>query len=171
VTKKGALVAILAGVVAIIGYRARFAKRTRLSSEGKPKQSLSSEWSDADVVILPTVPEWQEHGGDYVELSEAISADLGLSAVAEDRTVPHAGSDLPEFIPLAFLIYVGVKLADSAVDALVERVTRIVVDRARTRWWTKGKKVEGVIYGPDGEVLRRVIWESKEGEREWIDVD
>lgn len=123
------------------------------------------------MVIVPTIPEWQEHADDYLALSEAISADLDLSAVALDRGVPHAGGDLPDFVPLGFLIYLGVKLADAAVDALVDRIKRIVIDRAKTRWWTKGRQVEGRIYGPDGEVLRRVTWESTEGEREWIDHD
>lgn len=168
--KRAALLAILIGIAATVAYRARFPKKLQ-PSFGRRSTAAPLPGSDADVVILPTVPEWLEHPSDYVELSDVISADFGLTAVAEDRTVPHAGSDLPEFVPLAFIIYVGVKLADSVVDALVERVTRIVVDRARTRWWTRGKQVEGVIYGADGEVLRRVVWESKEGEREWIDVD
>jgi hypothetical protein len=126
---------------------------------------------EADVVIIPTIPEWEEHADDYLSLSEAITADLGLSAVALDRGVPHAGSDIPDFVPLGFLIYLGVKLADTAVDALVDRIMRIVIERGKTRWWTKGKQVEGRIYGPDGEVLRRVTWKSTEGEREWIDHD
>ena len=126
---------------------------------------------EADVVIIPTIPEWEEHADDYLSLSEAITADLGLSAVALDRGVPHAGSDIPGFVPLGFLIYLGVKLADTAVDALVDRITRTVVERGKARWWTKGKQVEGRIYGPDGEVLRRVTWKSTEGEREWIDHD
>lgn len=125
----------------------------------------------ADVVIVPTIPEWQEHADDYLALSEAIVADLDLSAVALDRGVPHAGSDLPDFVPLGFLIYLGVKIGDAALDALVDQIKRIVIERAKTRWWTKGKQVEGRIYGPDGEVLRRVTWESTEGEREWIDHD
>lgn|GEM_PF-5205072 len=126
---------------------------------------------EADVVIVPTIPEWEEHAADYLALSEAITADLDLSAVALDRGVPHSGSDIPDFVPLGFLIYLGVKLADTAVDALVDRITRLVIERGKTRWWTKGKQVEGRIYGPDGEVLRRVTWESTEGEREWFDHD
>lgn len=123
---------------------------------------------DVDVIIVPTIPEWQEHSADYVELSEAVSADLNLSTAAEDRGAPHVGGDVPDLVPIAFLIYVGVKLGDAAVEALVERVMRIVVDRAKARWWTKGKAIEGVIYGPNNEVLRRVTWESKEGEKVWI---
>jgi hypothetical protein len=126
---------------------------------------------DADVVIVPTIPEWQEHAHDYLTLSEAITDDLGLSAVALDRGVPHSGSDIPDFVPLGFLVYLGVKLADAAVDALIDRITRIVIERGKARWWTKGKQVEGRIYGPDGKVVRRVTWESTEGEREWIDHD
>lgn len=126
---------------------------------------------EADVVIVPTIPEWEEHADDYLALSEAITADLDLSAVALDRGVPHSGSDIPDFLPLGFLMYLGVRLADAALDALVDRLTRIVIERGKTRWWTKGKQVEGRIYGPDGEVLRRVTWESTEGEREWFDHD
>lgn len=126
---------------------------------------------EADVVIVPTIPEWQEHADDYLALSEAITADLDLSAVALDRGVPHSGSGIPDFVPLGFLVYLSVKLADAAVDALVNRIMRIVIERGKARWWTKGKQVEGRIYGPDGEVLRRMTWESTEGEREWIDHD
>lgn len=124
---------------------------------------------DADVVIVPTIPEWEEHSEDYLVLSKTITDDLDLSAVALDRGVPHSGGDIPDFVPLGFLIYLGVKLADAALDALVDRITRIVIERGKTRWWTKGKQVEGRIYGPDGEVLRKVTWKSTEGEREWID--
>lgn len=126
---------------------------------------------EADVVIVPTIPEWEEHANDYLALGKAITVDLDLSAVALDRGVPHAGSDIPDFVPLGFLIYLGVKLTDAAVDALVDRIMRIVIERGKTRWWTKGKKVEGRIYGPDGEVLRKMTWESTEGEREWINRD
>jgi hypothetical protein len=126
---------------------------------------------EVDVMIVPTIPEWQEHSADYIALSETIRADLDLSAEAEDRGAPHSGAAIPDFIPLAFLLYLGVKVADAVLDALVEQIMEKVVERAKTRWWTKGKQVEGRILGPDGEVLRRVTWESKEGEREWIDHD
>ena len=120
-------------------------------------------------MIVPTIPEWQEHSSDYLELSEAITTGPRPFGRRGRPRRPHSGSDVPDFVPLGFLVYVGVKLADPVVDALVERVMRIVIDRAKARWWTKGKEVEGVIYGPDHEVLRRVTWESTEGEQEWID--
>lgn len=163
--KRHALAGVLVGAAVAAGVWIGVVRRNRAT----PDSGYGMPMPDVDVMIVPTIPEWQEHSADYLELSEVISADLGLSAAAEDRGAPHAGSDVPDFVPLGFLIYVGVKVADPVIDALVERVMRIVVDRAKARWWTKGKEVEGVIYGPNNEVLRRVTWESKEGEREWID--
>ena len=163
--KKHALAAGLVAAAVAVGAWSALTRRNRATSDSGYGPPLP----EVDVMIVPTIPEWQEHSSDYLELSEAITTDLGLSAAAEDRGAPHSGSDVPDFVPLGFLVYVGVKLADPVVDALVERVMRIVVDRAKARWWTKGKEVEGVIYGPNHEVLRRVTWESTEGEQEWID--
>jgi len=162
--RKHAVAAGLVGVGAGIGAWVCLTKRNRVTPDpGYPPMP------DVDVLIVPSIPEWRDHPADYMELSGAITADLNLSAAAEDRGVPHVGGDVPDLVPIAFLIYVGVKLGDAAVELLVERVLQIVVDRAKARWWTKGKEVEGVIYGPNHEVLRRVTWESTEGEQEWVD--
>jgi hypothetical protein len=81
------------------------------------------------------------------------------------RNRPPSGADLPDFIPLAFAAYVGMKLTDAVVDFLIEQAKTLIVERARTRWRTRGKRVKGVIYGPNGEVLREFTWTSKDGER------
>lgn len=126
---------------------------------------------DADVVIVPTIPEWQENAAEYLELSEVIRADLDLSAVALDRGIPHSGADLPDFVPLAFLIYLGTRLADAAIDAVAERVTRIIVKQVKFRRWSRDGRAEGRILGPNGEVLRRVILDPKDKEAKWTDPD
>jgi hypothetical protein len=125
-------------------------------------------WPDADVVIAPSIPEWEDHPRDYVELRDAIRA-LDLSTEIGDVKVPHTGSDVSEIIPLGFGILVASKVVDAVLDAVIDRVMEIVVGRTKVRWWTKGKRVKGVIYGPDGKVLREVTWESMEGEREWVE--
>ncbi len=123
-------------------------------------------WPDVDVVLSPSIPEWKEHPDDYLALRDAIRAS-GLSAEVADVKVPHSGADIPEFVPLAFGILLADRIVGAALDALVDQVMEIVVSRAKARWWTKGKKVKGLIYGPNGEVLREVVWESTDGEREW----
>lgn len=117
-----------------------------------------------DVAIGPSVPEWEDHPADYEEWVEA-ARSLGLRAALMEQKPPHSGADLPEFVPLGFAVYVGVKLTDAVLDALVDQAKTLIVDRARTRWWTRGKRVKGVIYGPNGEVLREVTWVSKDGQR------
>lgn len=79
---------------------------------------------------------------------------------------PISGADIPEFIPLGFAIYIGTKIADKTLDSLLDLLKRLIIDRARTRWWTRGKRVKGVIYGPNNEILREVTWVSKDGERQ-----
>jgi hypothetical protein len=121
-----------------------------------------------DVTIAPSVPEWEEHPEDY-EAWVAAVGDLGLRANLPEHKPPPSGSDLPEFIPIGFIVYLAVKVADSVLDSLIEQAKHFVIDRAKTRWWTKGRRVKGVIYGPDGKVLREVTWTSTEGERELLD--
>lgn len=118
-----------------------------------------------DVTIAPSTPEWDEHPEDY-EAWTAAARGLYLRVGIAENKPPPSGSDVPEFIPLGFAVYVAVKLTDAVLDALVEQAMKFVVDRAKTRWWTKGKRVKGVIYGPNHEILREVTWRSTEGERE-----
>jgi hypothetical protein len=125
-------------------------------------------WPDVEVVISPSVPEWEEHPNDYLDLRDSIRA-MGLSADIADTKLPHSGADIPEFVPLGFGILLADKIVGAALDAVIDRVAEIVVRRAKARWWTKGKRVKGLIYGPDGKVLREVTWVSTEGEREWRD--
>lgn len=117
-----------------------------------------------DMTIGPSVPEWEDHAADYEEWVEAARM-LGLRVELMENKPPHSGADLPDFIPLGFVVYVAVKLTDAVLDLLVDQAKSLIVKRARTRWWTRGKRVKGVIYGPNGEILREVIWASREGER------
>ena len=119
---------------------------------------------DADVVIVPSIPEWEEASTDYIEASEQIRHDLDLSAKAVDRGVPHSGADIPDFVPLGVLIYLSHKLGDAVVDALLERVINAARRRKSRRWSKDGRAEVKVIFGPGGEVLRRVTVDPKDDE-------
>lgn len=116
-----------------------------------------------DLTIAPSIPEWEEHPQDYEEWVDAVR-DLGLRAKLPQNKPPPSGSDVPEFIPLGFAVYLAVKVTDAVLDSLIEQATRFVIDRAQTRWRPRGKRVKGVIYGPNHEVLREVIWTSTDEE-------
>lgn len=117
-----------------------------------------------EVTIAPSFPEWEEHPEDYEEwIAEA--KPLGVRAELHKHRAIPSGADLPEFVPIGLAVYVATKLTDKTLDALIDLLKRVVIDRASTRWWTKGKTVKGVIYGPDNEVLKEVTWTSKDGER------
>lgn len=118
-----------------------------------------------DVTIAPSIPEWEDHPTDYEGWVKAAGA-LGLRAQLAKNKPPHSGADLPEFIPLGFAVYVATKITDTVLDLLIDQAKTLILARARTRWWTRGKRVKGVIYGPNGEVLREVKWTSTEGERQ-----
>jgi hypothetical protein len=47
----------------------------------------------------------------------------------------------------------------------------LIIDRAKTRWRPKGKRVKGVIYDPNNEVLREVTWTSTGDEGDPLDHD
>lgn len=111
------------------------------------------------------MPEWEDHPTDYEEWVDAVGA-LGFRAQLAENKPPHSGADLPEFVPLGFAVYVATKITDAVLDSLVDQAKTLILARARTRWWTRGKRVKGVIYGPNGEVLREVTWTSTEGERQ-----
>jgi hypothetical protein len=101
------------------------------------------------IVLRPAIPEWEESGGDYEELIDAL-AEQGVDVeLAEIKGIP-SGSDLPEFVPLAFAIFIGIRVTDALIDTIVDEVLRVVVARAKTRWWRKDETVKGVIYGPSG---------------------
>jgi hypothetical protein len=117
--------------------------------------------------VRPSIPEWEEGAPRYEELIDALAErDINLE-LTEVKGIP-SGSDLPQFVPLAFAIYLGVKVTDALVDAVVGEVMRLVVARAKLRW-RRGRKARGVIYGPDGEVLHEFIFESSEGEGTSLD--
>lgn len=82
--------------------------------------------------------------------------------LAEVKGIP-SGADLPEFVPIAFAIYIGVKITNALLNAVIDEASRLVVARAKARWWHSGKTVKGVIYGPNGEIVRELTFESKEG--------
>jgi hypothetical protein len=114
------------------------------------------------IVLRPSIPEWEETASNYEEFIDALDR-RGLEVeLAEVKGIP-SGGDLPEFVPIAFAIYIGVKATDALVGAVVDEALRLIVARAKARWWRRGEKVKAVIYGPDGEILRELTFESREG--------
>ena len=108
--------------------------------------------AEPEVLVRPSHPEWDERLDDYHEVVAALR-DQGIDANLADMAVPPSGSDLPEFVPLAFAIFVAHKVADAILATIIEEVRRVLVSRARIRWAKKGKTVRGVIYGQNGEIL------------------
>jgi hypothetical protein len=117
------------------------------------------------IVMRPAIPEWEESAANYEELIDALGERDIHVELAEVKGIP-SGADLPEFVPVAFSVYIGVKVTDALIGTIVDEAMRVVVARAKARWWRRGKKVKGVIYGPDGEILREIVFESKEGREE-----
>jgi hypothetical protein len=115
------------------------------------------------IIVRPAIPEWQESAGDYEEFIDAL-AEQGIEAeLAEIKGIP-SGADLGiQFVPEAFAIYLGVKATDALIDNIVAEAMRLIVARAKARWWRRGELVKGVIYGPDGEVVKEVTWRSMDG--------
>lgn len=114
------------------------------------------------IVLRPAIPEWEESAPNYEELIDALGERGFEVELAEVKGIP-SGADLPEFVPIAFAVYIGVKATDALVGAVVDEALRLVVTRAKARWWRKGKMVKAVIYGQNGEILRELTFESREG--------
>jgi hypothetical protein len=114
------------------------------------------------IVLRPAIPEWEESASNYEEFLNALNKRGFEVELAEVKGIP-SGADLPEFVPIAFAIYIGVKITDALVGAVVDEASRLVVSRAKARWWRRGRTVKAVIYGPDGEILRELTFESREG--------
>jgi hypothetical protein len=114
------------------------------------------------IVLRPAIPEWEENASNYEELLDALDERGFKFELAEVKGIP-SGADLPEFVPIAFAIYIGVKITDALLNAVIDEASRLVVARAKARWWRRGKTVKGVIYGPNGEIVRELTFESKEG--------
>lgn len=107
------------------------------------------------IIVRPSIPEWQESADDYEEFIDTLARQNIKAELAEIKGIP-SGADLgAQFIPEAFAIYLGVKATDALID--------IIVARAKARWWRQGEPVKGVIYGPDGEVVKEVAWRSTDG--------
>lgn len=117
------------------------------------------------ITLQPAIPEWDDRAEDWVELFDALS-DLGFEVqIPEHKTIP-SGSDLPEFIPTAFIVYIGYKVTDALIGMLVEELTAKIVNRVGSKFWKKGEKAKGIIYGPDGEVLKEITYAPKRTDEE-----
>lgn len=115
------------------------------------------------IVIRPAIPEWQESADDYEEFIDAL-AERGVDVeLAEIKGIPSGADLAAHFVPEAFAIHVGVKATDILVEKIMTEAMRVIVERAKARWWRKGEEVKGTIYGPDGQILKEVVWRSKEG--------
>jgi len=135
-----------------------------------PEQEIGQVLQDGSLLpgegrifVRPAIPEWQESAQDYEDLIDDL-ANQGIEVeLAEIKGIPSGGDLGADFVPEAFAIYVGLKVTDALIADVVAAVKRTVVVRAKTRWWRRGEQVKGVIYGPDGEVVREVTWTSAEG--------
>jgi hypothetical protein len=88
------------------------------------------------IVVRPAIPEWEESASDYEELIDALG-ERGIDVeLAEIKGIP-SGADLPEFVPVAFSLYIGIKITDALIGAVVDEAVRLVVARAKARWWRK----------------------------------
>lgn len=114
---------------------------------------------ESEILICPSHPEWDERLDDYREAVEALQGQE-IDAQLADMAAPPSGSDLPDFIPLAFAVYVAHKVADAILAAIIDNLRRIVIARAKVPWRERGEKVKGVIYGPEGEVLHEFVFEA-----------
>jgi hypothetical protein len=115
------------------------------------------------IIVRPAIPEWQESADDYEEFIDALAGQNIKAELAEIKGIP-SGADLgAQFIPEAFAIYLGVKATNALIDNIVAEAMRLIVARAKARWWRQGEHVKGVIYGPDGEIVKEVAWRSTEG--------
>lgn len=115
-----------------------------------------------DVEVRPAIPEWEERPRDYEELLDALNA-RGVNAKFTDHKGIPSGSDIPALVPEAFAVFVLTKATDALIGSLVNDLARIIVSRAKAKWWRKGEQVKGVIYGPNNEVLRELTFEPAEG--------
>jgi hypothetical protein len=83
--------------------------------------------AEFEVLVRPSHPEWDERLDDYREVVEALR-DHGIDAQLADMAAPPSGSDLPNFVPLAFAVYVAHKVADAILAAIIEEVRRVLVE-------------------------------------------
>jgi hypothetical protein len=113
------------------------------------------------ITLMPAIPEWEDCDENWLELFGALS-DQGFKVQIPKNKIAPSGADLPEFIPMAFVVYVGYKLTDALVDRLFNELTSKIIERVGSGYWRKRPKAKGVIYGPDGEVLKELIYESKQ---------
>jgi hypothetical protein len=108
------------------------------------------------IVIRPAIPEWDERPGDYEELVSALRARGVNARLADHKGIP-SGSDIPALIPEAFAVFIAAKLTDALLASVIDDLTRLIVRRAQAKWWRKGGRARGVIYGPKGDVLHEFV--------------
>lgn len=113
------------------------------------------------ITLVPAIPEWEDCEENWRELFDALS-DEGLKVQIPENKIPPSGADLPEFVPMAFIVYVGYKLTDALVDRLLDELTNRIIKRVGSAYWRTHPKAKGVIYGPDGEVLKEIAYEPKQ---------
>lgn len=112
------------------------------------------------ITVQPAIPEWDDRAEDWIGLYDALTKRGFHVQIPEHKAIP-SGADLPEFIPIAFVVYVGYKATDALIGALVDELTTRIINRVGSKFWKKGDKAKGIIYGPDGEVLKEIVYEPK----------
>lgn len=139
--------------------------RPTVSEDKVGRTTEDGKWIPARgrIFIRPAIPEWEENADAYEDFIEALAEqDIALE-LTEIKGIPSGGDLGAHLIPEAFAIYVGIKATDALIENIVAEAMRAIVARAKVRWWRRGEQVKGVIYGPDGQVLREITWHSTEG--------
>jgi hypothetical protein len=104
-------------------------------------------------LVAPSIPEWEERPREYEAAVSALRS-RGIQAELAECPIPPCGSDLPDAVPLAFAVYLAAKIT----DVMLEVIATELVDLLRARASCERKEAaKGVIYGPEGQVLREIV--------------
>jgi hypothetical protein len=118
----------------------------------------------ATVRIRPAIRSWAKDSDGYEELAKAL-AERGIDVDLQPPPPPP-----PAGLPLAAGMDFGIDLLGQlghdfliAIEAiLMEEIARRVVRAAKRRG--QEAPVMGVIYGPDGKILKEVSWDPQRAE-------
>jgi hypothetical protein len=113
-----------------------------------------------EVLIRPSNPEWDESLDDYREVVAALR-DRGIDARLADIPAPPSGSDIPDFLPEAFAVFIAVKVSDAIFATIIEELRRLIIAKAKVKWRPRGEQVKGVVYGPSGSILHEFTFEAE----------
>lgn len=109
----------------------------------------------AAVRVAPSIPAWEKHPEDFESLVSGLR-ERGLDAELDTPIPPAGGAPPVAAAGLDFAIYLAQGVGDAIIALLLGEIVHRVA-RARKRRDDE-VPVVGVIYGPDGEILREVAF-------------